>query len=138
MMYSNVDGLVSKLCELRDLMTKDKPEIICLTETKLNSTISNATLNFEGYEVWRKDRESKPGGGVMILTKKDLKVKEANYVEVSNKVELIAVDIMSEEGDLTVATLYMPPKTRAWETEKYAELEDLTIKSLNAMLQNME
>ena len=138
MMYSNADGLVSKLCELRGLITKEKPEIVCLTETKLNATISNATLNFDGYEVWRKDRESKPGGGVMILTKKDLKVKAANYVEVPNKVELVAVDVMSEEGDLTVATLYMPPKTRAWETEEYTELEDLTIKSLNAMLQNME
>ena len=138
MMYSNADGLVSKLCELRDLITKEKPEIVCLTETKLNATISNATLNFDGYEVWRKDRESKPGGGVMILTKKDLKVTAANYDEVPNKVELVAVDVMSEEGDLTVATLYMPPKTRAWEREEHTELEDLTIKRLNAMLQIVE
>ena len=57
----------------------------------------------------------------MILTKKELKVKAANYVEVPNKVELVVVDVMSEEGDLTVATLYMPPKTRAWETEEHTE-----------------
>ena len=138
MMYSNVDGLVSKLSEFRDLINEEKPQVICLTETKLNSTILSDTLNFHNYEIWRKDRVSKPGGGVMILTRKDLKVKEAKYLEVSNKVELIAVDIMTQEGEVTVATLYMPPKTRAWENEEYIELEDLAAKSLRAMLQSME
>lgn len=53
--YSDVDGIVSKSCKFRDLIIEQKPEVICLTETKLNSIESNATPYFDDYEVWRKD-----------------------------------------------------------------------------------
>ena len=68
--YANVDGLISKLMELEDIIKDKKPQVICLTETKLSTNILDDTLNFGNYNIWRKDRKIKQGGGVMILTSK--------------------------------------------------------------------
>ena len=81
-MYTNIDGLVSKLNELKDYMLEEKTQIVCLTETKLNSVIKNEALNISDYNIWRKDRKQKSGGGVMILTKKrfDSKRNGTSYI----------------------------------------------------------
>ncbi len=34
-MYTNVDSLVSSLLELKDYLRNNKPDVVCLTETKL-------------------------------------------------------------------------------------------------------
>ena len=70
-MYTNVDGLVSSAKEVRDYLQDKKPELVCLTETKLTSEIQ-IRFNAEGYNTWRRDRKNKGGGGVMILTRKDI------------------------------------------------------------------
>ncbi len=38
-MYTNVDGLVSSLSELKDYLKNNKPDVVCLTETKLEEEI---------------------------------------------------------------------------------------------------
>lgn len=45
-----------------------KAQVICLTETKLTSSIANDPLGFENYNLWRKDRVIKQEGRVIIST----------------------------------------------------------------------
>ena len=80
-MYTNVDGIISSILELRDYIRKSKPDVECLTETKLKEEIQ---LHFqkEGYNMWRRDRKEKTGGGVLILAKKSINVEEVDYVKV--------------------------------------------------------
>lgn len=52
--------------------------MICLTETKLSCNIRNEALNIENYNIWRKDRKHKQGGGVVILTSKEIGVQQLN------------------------------------------------------------
>ena len=66
-MYSNADGLSSKIQELQQEIKINKPDIVCITETKLEEEILDATLNLKGYQVWRRDRKGKKSRGVMIL-----------------------------------------------------------------------
>ena len=33
--YTNIDGLISSLMEVKDYLKEKKPELLCLTETKL-------------------------------------------------------------------------------------------------------
>ena len=137
MVYTNIDGLVSKLNELKDYIRVEKPQIVCLTETKLNSKIKNETLNLPDYNIWRKDRQNKSGGGVMMLTRKDLLIKEMQFNTFEN-VELLSVEVGTKEGAVTVAALYMPPKTRAWNDNEYSELVSNTVRSIRSMLQIVE
>merc|ERR1712035_212832 len=62
-MYSDADGLSSKIQELQQEMKIDKPDIVCITETKLEEEMLDATLNLKGYQVWRGDRKGKKGEG---------------------------------------------------------------------------
>ena len=109
-MSSNVDGVVSKLLELRDYVRDKEPQIICLTESKLTQMILNDTIAIEGYNTWRKDRNSKKGGGVIILIKNELQVRETE-INSQPQVELLALEIKTTEGNLIVANVYMPPMT---------------------------
>ena len=60
-------------------MIEIKPAIVCLTETKLNEIVK---LDIDSnYNMWRKDRVGKGGGGIMIMTRKDLVVKQVVYGE---------------------------------------------------------
>ena len=119
--YCNIDGVISKNIELRDLLERKKPKLVCLTETKLSHETSSHALGWEGYRIWRRDREGKPGGGVAILAKEELRAREIDLTV--NKAEIIAIEVNTREGEkLLVVCLYMPPLTGAWTREEHKEM----------------
>ena len=56
-MYTNIDGMISRKLELIDYLKEKKPEIVCLTETKLCEEIQTNIEN-DNYNIWRKDRKT--------------------------------------------------------------------------------
>merc|ERR1712035_276981 len=74
-MYTNIDGVLSSILELRDYLRLNKPDVVCITETKLKEEI-HIQFQDEGYNMWRRDRKNKSGGGVAILTKANINVEE--------------------------------------------------------------
>ena len=38
-MYTNIDGILSSVLEVRDYLKESKPDVLCLTETKLKEEI---------------------------------------------------------------------------------------------------
>ena len=73
--YTNVNGLVSSLLELNDYLENNTPDVMGITETKLNEQIVSINIGNGKYNVWRKDQKQKKGG-VMVLMKKELQVRE--------------------------------------------------------------
>lgn len=67
MIYSNVDGISSKRLEITDMLREEQPMVFCMMETKVKIEINLEPFGWEGYNVWRKDRVHKFGGGVCIL-----------------------------------------------------------------------
>lgn len=131
-MYSNVDGIVSKGLEISDLIKKDKPLILCLCETKLDTSISLDIMGWSDYNIWRRDRRGKMGGGVLILTHMDLKVNEIDLGE--NNAEIMALEIIIGENKTDIMVVYMPPFTRAWGREEYQELKVNTVNSMQKLI----
>ena len=70
--YTNVDGLIDKRLEY---IEKEKLGILCLIEIKLSRKVDSKALGLENYAVYRKDREGKRGGGIMIIVEEKLKSK---------------------------------------------------------------
>ena len=64
------------MLELETIIDMDKPDVICITETKLDPSTGDVTLGLKDYNIWRKDRADGNGGGVAILTKKGIIIKE--------------------------------------------------------------
>ena len=89
-MYTNIDGIISRKLELVDYLKEKKPEIACLTETKLCEEIET-NLENDNYDIWRKDRNNKKGRGVMLMIKS--KIKDINVEYGKGKEELISAQI---------------------------------------------
>ena len=63
--HMNVDRLLYRFAELKQLLHETRLDILAITETKLDSNTSDSEVNVEGYITTRKDR-NKHGGGVLI------------------------------------------------------------------------
>ena len=55
--HLNVNGILSKIYKLRDITNYNKPAILGITESKLDSSVTNAEVNINGYSVIRNDRD---------------------------------------------------------------------------------
>ena len=75
----------------------------------------------------------KEGGGVAVLTRKDIVAREMEVV-LNPLVELIIIEITINNEKLIIATVYMPPLTLAWSREEYERKAEDTIESLSNLL----
>ena len=68
-MALNIFSLMPHLDELRVFISDNKPHIIGITETKIDSTIQNSDVEIDDYVIERNDRD-KHGGGVALYIHK--------------------------------------------------------------------
>jgi len=61
----NCNGVASKKAELENLISYTQPNILCLTETKLDDSVYTSEFLPKGYSGFRKDRVK--GGGWVVV-----------------------------------------------------------------------
>ena len=75
-LYTNAQSLVNKIDEMRVIVAITNPDILIITETWTNESVSNEYLSISGYDVIeRKDRNDTAngrGGGILVYAKKSL------------------------------------------------------------------
>ena len=130
-MYTNIDGIISSLLELKDYIRNSKPDVVCLTETKLKEGLHLRSI--EGYNTWRKDRKGKSGGGVLILVKDNILVEEVEFGDEIAEVICIVIKTKSKERRKIIVT-YIPPRTNTWELERYKEMQCEVWRCLDDMI----
>lgn len=69
--YQNVNGLCTKTEEFRKKLAKTSYDIVLLTETRLNEDITQSHLFPSSYKVYRREREDREGGGVLIAVNEE-------------------------------------------------------------------
>lgn len=131
--YTNIDGIISSKLELEDYLRKENPVMACIVETKLGGEVQVPAMDGGRYKVWRRDREGKRGGGVMVLLREDIK---AEKVEVGKgRAELLKVRISTgERRTRSVAVAYVPPKSNAWKDEEYKDMLKDTKEELERLM----
>lgn len=67
----------------------------------------------EKYNIWRKDRLTKQEG-IIIITRSELQARHV-HIYMPDEDELIAAEIKTEEGDVTIGKIYMFPPARTCE-----------------------
>ena len=130
--YTNVNGLMSKRLELEQLLEREKPDMMIISETNWKEEWGIPDISKDKYDFWIRNRKDKGGGGVMILTGKNICVER---VETSkNKAEIIKVVIKSSLGiERSYMGVYVPPRTSAWGGIEYQSMLDDTINELERM-----
>ena len=61
-LHINVNSLPSKIEELRNIVDRTKPVVLGITESKLDSSISDQEVKISGYSILRNDRNRNEGG----------------------------------------------------------------------------
>ena len=131
-MYTNIDILLSGLLELRDHLIEKKPDVVCITETKLREEIQ-ISFKEQGYNVWRRDRKGKAGGGVLIIVPDNIYIEEVQYGE--DTAEIVSITIRTNERERRrIILTYVPPRTNTWGLDKHKEMQKEVLTSLDTML----
>ena len=85
-LHINVNSLLSKIDELRDIVGHIKPAILGITKLTLDGSVTNQKVNISGYSILRNDR-NRNGGGVACYIRSDLCFNSRNIF--SNSIEHI-------------------------------------------------
>ena len=82
--YLDINSLKKKIICLRDIISTSKIDILCINETKLDTSFPDSQFKIDGYQfpLFRKDRDSK-GGGKIVLCGKALLPRGCPIVKVS-------------------------------------------------------
>ena len=106
-LHINVNSLISKIDELRDIVSKTKPAILGITESKLDSSVNDQEVCISGYNILRSDR-NRNGGGVACYIRNDLCFNRTNIF--SNSLEHIFFDILiPKTKPISIGIFYRRP-----------------------------
>lgn len=116
MIIWNANGLAShggqKVEELSLILNRLRPEVCCISETKLDSSFEDGEIEMPMYTVVRSDRNLKRsvrkhgGGGVLLYIRNDIKYKIV-VKEAGKDFELIAIDL--ERSGERIVGMYRRP-----------------------------
>lgn len=113
--YQNVNRIRSKTTDVYLNILNSNFDIICLTETNLNSSVFDGEVLDNRYNVFRRDRytsssSKSDGGGVLIAVQKHLNVLQ--HHSMSSDVEDIWISILPNSPSspkINLCVCYLPP-----------------------------
>lgn len=110
--YQNTQGLRTKTNRFYNNLVSNDYDIICLTETWLNSTVLTSELFSSKYNVYRRDRETatstkKEGGGSLIAVKSIY--QSSRCVELESEAEDVWICVGTGDSRVFVCCVYIPP-----------------------------
>nr|VZI16801.1 unnamed protein product [Spirometra erinaceieuropaei] len=109
-MYTNAQSVLSKLDELRILTHDLHPDVISITETCLSEQIDDRELMLPGFQLFRKDRQNRRGGGIVTFVKNGLYVSEKT-AQLTCSTEALWLTIRAPGyQSLDILTVYRPPR----------------------------
>ena len=115
-LHLNIRSLrnISHLSQLRELNNRENFDIITVSETWLNTTITSAEIKLDGYKLFRLDRLHKGGGGVCVYVRSELKskvLKDFSFISDRNFHQLwLSVQVKKSKA-IVLCVAYRPDDT---------------------------
>ena len=105
----NIRSLPKHLDEFEILMNDNPFDVMCLSETWLNSTWSDAELHIDGYNIIRTDQNnSQRGGGTAIYYNTKLMARQRSDLAQDIETTWLEITFPNQKKTL-VCSLYKPP-----------------------------
>ena len=126
----NVNSLPSKFIEIKEWLVDGVFDILCIQETKIDSTFPNSQFHVNGYNIFRRDRK-KGGGGVMIFVRDSI---VARPIKTKCKfVEAILLNLTIGQTRFALVAAYKPPSVDnvPFTSDMYSLLDKATSQSNN-------
>ena len=106
-LHININSLLPKIDELRNIASNTNAAVIGITESKLDSSVDNNEVSIAGYNILRCDR-NRNGGGVAFYIRSDICYNEKTLF--SKEIEHVFVDLFIPKVKvISVGVFYRPP-----------------------------
>ncbi|CAG5078519.1 Protein of unknown function [Cotesia congregata] len=109
------DDIIAEIVERQKMKPSDSDVIYCVSESWLNSTISNGEVVEDTFKLFRKDRDSQTskfarGGGVLIAVHRNI---TAELVPLNkHNIEQVFIKIKESNGEvIIIGCVYLPPQS---------------------------
>ena len=110
--HINIRSIVNKTEQMEHLLSDSNIDIVGVSESWLTHSSSTAAISIPGYNVFRKDRETGRGGGILIYVRDKFKCELIRWPKEVN-VECIGLNIsLSSAMYFTVICVYRPPSAK--------------------------
>ena len=109
--YANCRSVINKIYYLKALISYDNPDILCLTETWVDTTSKHllAEINIPGYNLYKYDRTEKKGGGVAIYIRDTITCHLRSDISTNPTNESVWIEITGEGDNVLLGTVYRAP-----------------------------
>ena len=107
-MLLNCRSLLPCIDELRLIFKEAKPGIIAITETWLDDSVADHEIHIAGYNIIRKDRQFRRGGGCAIYSAEGIKLKHRQDLE-HNEHEVLCSEIKIQNLTYLFCCVYKAP-----------------------------
>ena len=109
--HINVCSLRNKIDQISHILCDLNLDILGLSETRLNSEITDDELYIDGYIFIRNDRITDSGGGVGIFVKCDVPFSKCDKL-CSSELEHIWLEVKQSKQSILICMLYRPPSAK--------------------------
>jgi len=117
-LYANVRSVLSKIDELRHMLSVNSIDIFACSESWLSEKHHDNIVAIDGYKCFREDRQHKIGGGVAVWVKDSIQVKRCSFLHLQI-FDAIALSLVSFR--VVLILLYIPPDTALRNSEAVIE-----------------
>jgi hypothetical protein len=98
---------ICKMSILQELVYSNDYDVVSICETWLNDSVMSAEI-LTGYNIYRKDRPGRTGGGVLIAVKSDIRSSHRKDLERDN-IEFAVVELVKDYNKSVILyTVYLP------------------------------
>ena len=132
--HINVCSLYPKIDEIRFCMKTLQIDVLCISETWLHAQLGDKEVSVEGYDIIRKDRTNKRGGGVCVYVKSSLTIINRNDTISQYDIETILLEFKCKENNFLVCCVYRPPNSGPDFFEIFTEMLETIIMNDNDLI----
>ena len=112
--HVNICSLRNKVTDISELLIEHNIDIIAITETWLDSSITDSSVHIPQFTLYRHDRQTGRGGGVCFYVRDSLKVVQ-QYPCPAVGVEALFIKLCPSNRNnatsLAIGCIYRPPST---------------------------
>ena len=106
--HLNVRTLLSNIDEIRLLLSSHNIHILCVNETRLDTSISDQEIHVDGFSVLRKDR-NRSGGGVAVFVSNSISYSVKDNLSV-DQLEMVWLEAKpTHSKSFLICSVYRPP-----------------------------
>lgn len=120
-MYLNTQSMLAHMEELEVLIQNENPSVLLLSETRVTEDILDSEISFKGYLTLRCNSESRHTGGVAILVKRNIVVKEISNIAIDKNTWLLAIKIIKGFRNGVYVVVYHSPNASHSDFIEYFE-----------------